>query len=136
MDLDWLSEDEYFILENFSETELIIAADIIYDNSLFEALLITVASIFKHSPHCEKFILVNAVRNPDSEREFLDMLGEIFFLNQSIIGKFNLILIYIFISAEYNLEYCLEVPPRSEQFYWKPNEILPIKIYCIRSMRK
>lgn len=81
VNLDWLSEDECFIIENFSETELIIAADIIYDNSLFEALLTTVVSIFKHSPRCEKFILVNAVRNPDTEREFLDMLGEIFILN-------------------------------------------------------
>lgn len=92
MDLDWLSKDEYFILENFSETELIIAADIIYDNSLFDALLSTVASIFKHSPRCEKFILVNAVRNPKTEREFLDMFGEFFILKQSRYGEFNLFL--------------------------------------------
>lgn len=92
VDFDWLSEDEYFILENFSETELIIAADIIYDNSLFEALLTTVASIFKHSPRCEKFILVNAVRNPNTERLFLDMLGEIYILIRSIYGEDNLFL--------------------------------------------
>lgn len=92
VNLDWLSKDEYFIQENFSETELIIAADIIYDNSLFDALLTTVGLIFKHSPRCEKFILVNAVRNPDTEREFLDMLCEIFIWKHSMYGKFILFL--------------------------------------------
>lgn len=73
--MDWSETNKEFIEENLKATDLIIAADIIYDDSLFSSLLSTLRMLFDHCEKCERFLLVNAVRNPETEQEFLGKLG-------------------------------------------------------------
>lgn len=75
--LDWTNEDTEFVRTHFMDVDLIIAADVIYDNTLFDALLSTIRMLFDCSDNCNKFMLVNAVRNPETEHEFLRKLGKI-----------------------------------------------------------
>lgn len=65
-----------FIRTHFEKVNTIIAADVIYDSSLFDALLSTVRMLFDCCDDCNKFMLVNAVRNPKTELEFLTKLGK------------------------------------------------------------
>lgn len=73
--LDWTERDTTFIRTHFKEVDLILAADVIYDSSLFDALLSTIRMLFDCCDNCNKFMLVNAVRNPETEQEFLRKLG-------------------------------------------------------------
>lgn len=75
--LDWSETSEGLIKNDLKDVDLIIAADIIYDSSLFDSLLTTLRMIFNHCDNCDRFVLVNAVRNPETELEFLTMLGTI-----------------------------------------------------------
>lgn len=75
--LDWTQKDEDFIRAHFKDVDLIIAADVIYDSSLFDALLSTIRLLFNCCDKCYQFLLVNAVRNPDTEHEFLTKLGKL-----------------------------------------------------------
>lgn len=75
MKLDWSTTTVDFIKENLRHTEIIIAADVIYDNTLFESLLTTVQMLLDSCDNCTQFMLVNAVRNEDTEQEFLTKLG-------------------------------------------------------------
>lgn len=77
MKLDWTDLDTERIRRHCKELDLIIAADVIYDNSLFDALLSTVRMLFDCCDNCNRFILVNAVRNPETEQEFLTKLGKL-----------------------------------------------------------
>lgn len=75
LNLNWSETNEEFIKQHLKEIDVIVAADVIYDNSLFDPLLTTVRMLFDHCANCGRFILVNAVRNPETEREFLTKLG-------------------------------------------------------------
>lgn len=90
MKLDWSETSKEIIEQNFKNTDIIIAADIIYDNSLFDSLLTTLRMLFDYCDNCEKFMLVNALRNPETEQEFLRKLGE--FLE---VSDFNLVPIHL-----------------------------------------
>lgn len=75
--LDWQENNDNFIETHLAETELIIGADIIYDSSLFRDLLTTVKSLFQRCKKISEFLLMNAVRNIDTEKEFLSLLGRL-----------------------------------------------------------
>lgn len=75
MKLDWSETNKEFIEKDLRKIDLIIAADVIYDDSLFNSLLTTLRLLFDHCKKCERFLLVNAVRNPKTELEFLGRLG-------------------------------------------------------------
>lgn len=72
--LDWSEANESFIQNHSHEIDLIVGADIIYDDSLFDSLLTTIRLLFNHCEKCEKFILINAIRNPQTEQTFLKKL--------------------------------------------------------------
>ncbi|XP_031629260.1 protein-lysine N-methyltransferase EEF2KMT [Contarinia nasturtii] len=112
MMLDWMTITEKFIKERLMQVDLIIAADVIYDNLLFESLLTTVRMLFDHCDNCEKFMLANAVRNEDTEHEFLMKLGT------------------------FGLQYQVEPTITSKLLYWEPNEFSPIKLYSITKKRQ
>ena len=77
LELNWSETSEEFIQKKLREIDLIIAADVIYDNSLFDALLTTVKLLFDHCDKCDRFVLANAVRSPETEQEFLAKLGKL-----------------------------------------------------------
>lgn len=72
--IDWNAPLDESI-KDLNRFDMIVAADVIFDNSLFRPLCQTLTSLFHRSKHCKQFLLVNAVRNPDTEREFLELLG-------------------------------------------------------------
>lgn len=76
-ELDWQQNNHHFIETHLAETDLIIGADIIYDSSLFRDLLTTVRSLFQRCKKISEFLLMNAVRNIDTEKEFLGLLGRL-----------------------------------------------------------
>lgn len=76
LNLDWSQTSEEYIKTHLKDTEIIIAADVIYDNTLFDSLLTTLRMLFDHCTKCTKFMLVNAVRNPETEQEFLTKLSK------------------------------------------------------------
>lgn len=80
--VDWIkiAEDEdgagfskYF---QTIKPNLIVAADVIYDNSLFQPLCQTLDFIFRQCNNQCIFILVNAVRNENTLNEFFTILGK------------------------------------------------------------
>lgn len=74
--MDWTQDDTTFVRTHFKDVDLILAADVIYDSSLFDALLSTVRMLFDCCDNCNRFMLANAVRNPETEHEFLEKLGK------------------------------------------------------------
>ncbi|XP_049287625.1 protein-lysine N-methyltransferase EEF2KMT [Anopheles funestus] len=73
MDLDW----QYISASNLSqliEPDVIVAADIVYDHTLFPALLSTLNYIFCLSNNRCKFVLACTERNQDTLNEFLQLL--------------------------------------------------------------
>lgn len=87
--LDWSLDNSEFIKNYLSDTDLVIAADIIYDNTLFHWLLSTLKNLLEHCKNISRFLLVNAVRNPDTEQEFLNSLRK-FYCNTKIDINFNI----------------------------------------------
>lgn len=82
--LDWSETSKEVIEQNLREIDFIIAADVIYDNSLFDSLLTTVKLLFDHCVNCDKLLLANAVRSPDTEQEFLTKLGNLHFIQDHL----------------------------------------------------
>uniref|UniRef100_A0A182W189 FAM86 N-terminal domain-containing protein n=1 Tax=Anopheles minimus TaxID=112268 RepID=A0A182W189_9DIPT len=82
MDLDW----QYISASNLSqliEPDVIVAADIVYDHTLFPALLSTLNYIFCLSNNRCKFVLACTERNQDTLNEFLQLLiGAKFRINE------------------------------------------------------
>lgn len=76
--LDWddALDDSINLLENIPLPDLLIAADIIYDDTLFTGLCRTVDSIFSTCGDKCSLILVNAVRNEETQRKFFEELGK------------------------------------------------------------
>lgn len=136
MKLDWTQKDTAFIRTHFKEVDLIFAADVIYDSSLFDALLSTIRLLFDCCDNCNKFMLVNAVRNPETEQEFLRKLGKIRsnsgdgkpVKNNSKNNNENL---RVSISDAFGLQYREEQSIQPKLLYWQPNEFSPIKLYTI-----
>lgn len=77
--LDWMTDNSKYVIDHLIETNLIIGADIIYDNSLFNDLLTTVKCLFDHCTNLTEFLLMNAVRNVETEKEFLGLLGKVLY---------------------------------------------------------
>lgn len=81
LNVDWVSVAEDEANSDFSEhlestkPNLIIAADVIYDDTLFQPLCETLDFIFLKCKNQCKFILANAVRNESTQKEFFDALG-------------------------------------------------------------
>lgn len=76
--IDWfdaslLENDQFW--QRIPLPDLIIAADIIYDNSLFRPLCQTIDRIFTKCQNQCKMLLVNAVRNENTQTEFFDLLS-------------------------------------------------------------
>ncbi|KAJ6638668.1 Protein-lysine N-methyltransferase EEF2KMT [Pseudolycoriella hygida] len=70
--LDWYKINESKLVETFTP-DVIIAADIIYDNTLFEPLSRTIETFFNKSKNC-KLYMACTVRNEDTINEFLNIL--------------------------------------------------------------
>lgn len=90
IDIDWHSvgDSEYCtdLFLNIARPDLIVASDIVYDNTLFRPLCQTIDYIFKQCQNKCRMILANAVRNEDTQMEFLSMLGRfIIIINCTII---------------------------------------------------
>lgn len=79
--VDWVSIADGEPNTEFSEhlesikPNLIIAADVIYDNTLFQPLCETLDFIFRKCKNQCKCILANAVRNETTQKEFFDTLA-------------------------------------------------------------
>lgn len=133
--MDWTQKDTDLVRTNFKEVDLIIAADVIYDSSLFDALLSTIRMLFDCCDNCDKFMLVNAVRNPETEREFLAKLGkkqsDSSRLSCSKIKKFNKKLYISPVADTFCLQYFEEPSVQPTLLYWQPNDFSPIKLYSI-----
>lgn len=94
--MDWMESSKEYIGQYFKQTELIVAADIIYDDTLFDSLLTTLRMLFNHCDNVSRFVLVNAVRNPDTEAQFLRMLGKKE-LSENALVRLDLFRFYSFI---------------------------------------
>ena len=75
MNLDWEFAAESQ-LEQLIEPDVIIGADIVYDNRLFPALLATLNYVFELRRNECKFVLSCTERNPNTLKEFLDLLSK------------------------------------------------------------
>lgn len=80
--LDWSLDNTELIRSSLSDVDLIIASDIIYDNTLFHLLLSTLQNLFEYCKNISRFLLINAVRNPDTEQEFLNSLRKCCYQNK------------------------------------------------------
>lgn len=76
MNLPWEEVDE-IVSKEIIETDLIIASDIVYDNTLFDDLLFTVNKIFQLNSNKCKLIISCTERNPSTLEKFLNLLGNI-----------------------------------------------------------
>lgn len=74
--LDWYKIGESKLVDSFVP-DVIIAADIIYDNTLFEPLSRTIETFFNKSKNCKLYVACT-VRNEETINEFLSMLGGMF----------------------------------------------------------
>jgi len=70
--LDWCKIDESPLVDTFIP-DVIIAADIIYDNTLFEPLSRTIEAFFEKSNNCTLYMACT-VRNEDTINEFVSTL--------------------------------------------------------------
>lgn len=82
--LDWSDSNKDYIQSHLSKIDLIIGADIIYDDSLFDSLLSTIKQLFDYCDKCEKFMLMNAIRNPQTEQAFLTKLGNTYLMTLTL----------------------------------------------------
>lgn len=134
-ELDWF--DPTFVDDDqFRLPDLIIAADVIYDSSLFHALCQTIDRIFTKCQNQCKMLLVNAVRNEKTQIEFFDLLSECLTAcvdetqsnrndnDNSKFNRFQFAETFAFRATEEKL-----VPPM--HFYWESHDICPIKLYAI-----
>lgn len=71
--LDWYKIGESKLVDSFAP-DVIIAADIVYDNTLFEPLSRTIETFFNKSKNC-KLYMACTIRNEDTINEFLSILG-------------------------------------------------------------
>lgn len=71
--LDWYKSDESELVNSFIP-DVLIAADIIYDSTLFEPLSRTIERFFDKSKNC-KLYMACTVRNENTIDEFLNILG-------------------------------------------------------------
>lgn len=133
--LDWSRNDADFVRNHFNDVDLIIAADVIYDSSLFDALLSTVRMLFNCCDNCNQFMLVNAVRNPETEHEFLAKLGKNLKQNQEIsMKRKSLFHWFAYVSPfpdAFGFQYHEEPSIQPKLLNWQPNDFSPIKLYSI-----
>lgn len=73
--LDWFDTSSLVENDRLPLPDLIIAADVIYDNSLFRALCQTIDRIFTKCQNQCEMLLVNAVRNEKTQTAFFDLLS-------------------------------------------------------------
>ncbi|XP_055542202.1 protein-lysine N-methyltransferase EEF2KMT [Wyeomyia smithii] len=73
MDIDWSYINESN-LHQLIEPEVVVGADIVYDHSLFEPLLIAINYAFTLSNNKCKFVLSCTERNQDTLSDFLELL--------------------------------------------------------------
>lgn len=71
--LDWYKVSESKLVNSYIP-DVLIAADIIYDNTLFDPLSRTIETFFNKSKNC-KLYMACTVRNEDTINEFLSILG-------------------------------------------------------------
>lgn len=75
--IDWNDAlaDETNQIDLIQRPNLIVAADIIFDNSLFPGLCRTIDRLFNHAENGCKMILMNAIRNANTQSEFFSELS-------------------------------------------------------------
>lgn len=118
--------------------DLIVAADVIFDNSLFRPLCQTLTSLFNRCKNCKQFLLVNAVRNINTKQEFLDLLRKLKVLKTHISNinmyKNYYLLQYLshFSSENYNFTYEERQLTQPNFLHWEQSDISPVKIYLIK----
>lgn len=84
--LDWERISDSDVLKNF-QPELIIAADVIYDDTLFKPFCQTIDYIFENaSPSCQ-LILAATVRNLETLDKFLIEIGKYRILEQIVLTQ-------------------------------------------------
>lgn len=74
-ELDWNSVEQSTILDKV-RPDLIMAADLVYDNSLFVPLSQTLDYIFKRCENLCLLILTCTIRNDETFKEFMQLLGK------------------------------------------------------------
>lgn len=134
--LDWSETNKEIIEQNLKEIDLIIAADVIYDNSLFDSLLTTVNLLFNHCVKCDKLLLANAVRSPDTEQEFLTKLGNLHFTQDHLKLLNYFYCLHFNYAGTFGLCYQEEPVASAKLLYWEPNEFSPIKLYSICKIKE
>lgn len=73
VDLKWEEMDKY--LENVQEPEIVIAADVLYDNSNFSSLSSALETLLIRG--CHYAIIAATVRNSETINQFLQQLGKL-----------------------------------------------------------
>lgn len=90
--LEWDNYKESRVFDNI-QPDIVMAADVVYDNTLFQPLCSTVDYIFKQKNDECIFILACTMRNEETFNEFTQILGTIFMF----LGiKLKLIIIFNF----------------------------------------
>lgn len=144
MNVNWVSiadeEPNMEFLQQLNTTppSLIIAADVIYDNTLFQALCETLDLIFRTCKNECTFILANAVRNENTQKEFFDILGTANFDLLHLFERTTKLIqrMTICFSGKFNFRTVEEELEPPTYLHWEINGICPIKIYRIRRQCK
>lgn len=74
--LDWNEISDSNILEKI-RPDIIIASDVVYDNTLFKPLCETIDHIFKNTTANCQFILAATVRNFNTLNDFFKEIGKL-----------------------------------------------------------
>lgn len=80
IDINWCEVEDANYAKPFSKLtkvpNLLIASDIVYDNSLFRPLCQTIDYIFDRCQNQCLLILANAIRNENTQKDFFDIIGK------------------------------------------------------------
>ncbi|KAH8266569.1 hypothetical protein KR018_008054 [Drosophila ironensis] len=73
--LNWVATSE-FPWQNYADIDMLLAADVVYDESQFGALLGALDFLYKRRNNQLEMLLSSTVRNVDTLHKFMDELGE------------------------------------------------------------
>lgn len=77
LDLPWETFEQSLLVNRNISPDFILAADVIYDDTLFEPLVRTINEIFQLKQNDVRLILACTVRNHKTLQKFLEMLSKI-----------------------------------------------------------
>lgn len=123
LDLPWEDVSEE-VCEGLS-VDIILAADVVFDSTLFSSFLNCVKCFMKVS-YGARLLLACTERNKKTLEEFLNLLGKILY-NKNV--YFNAIC--FFVSVTFGLKHEEVPPPPQKHYYWSTD--CPIRLFSVES---